>query len=276
MQLMEKMHRMNAGQKRGARRGTIAWVSGFIVTLVIIGIIALIQGKAFAQCVAGSNDVTCPSKAVFAKKYHNGYFNRASGVPVKKVLNTPGKDHDKYVKKYVHMWNNAGPTKRSKLHAYASSQNNKVAIRLANSKWMHGSMVRAAKRTLARTGKVVAVPREVICQEPLTPECAASINWTSLVAGVKCGMWHSYPDTTSHLTCDRFVSPRNAGQCGITSCDAGLTWAQFRDGVKVTACAVGTGLAGFAAVASEGAGVPLLGMFTTGSVCAVTLAEAVS
>lgn len=235
--------KLDDGQRRGIRRGIVVWIAGFVITLVILALLAFVGGKAHAQCVAGSSDSTCPNPAAFAQKYRSGFFDHAHGLPVKKVLKTPARDRAKYVRLYVRMWNHAGPTKRSRLSHYV------------------------ATRTTGKT---------VVCQFPLTAQCAASVNWSELVAHVKCGMWHSWPDVTDHFTCDRFATPLEAGQCGVASCQKPLTWAQFRNGLKVSACAVGTGLAGFAVVASRGSTQSLLGLFVSGSGCAATLAEAAS
>lgn len=227
---------------------TLRYAAIWIAAFLVVGCI-LVAGKANAQCVAGSSDTTCPTPSKFIKKWHAGYFHHAHGIPVKRVLKTPRRDRAKFIKKYEHLYANASTKKQHALYDHA--------------------VYLAGKNKTSRT---------TTCFFPLTPYCQASLEWTELIAGTKCGFWHSGPNLTSVFTCDRFEYNGQGTPCiEGGSCGKPLTWTQFRNGVKLVACAVGTGASIVMAVGSEGsAAAPALGAASAGTACAVAAFESVS
>lgn len=228
-------------QPTDRRRRAFRFVLIFWLTFAVLGVVFL-GGRAFAQCTVGGD--TCPNPAVVQQKWDDGFYVHETGMQPGKAFNTPVKVHDLFRTKYVNLYKNASDARRKALMDHAAVLNNK-ASKLAG------------KRGVSK----------VSCQFPMTPQCAADLEWWNLDNFGDCVGWHSYPSSSYKWACSVMSNPGPNQN--------GLTWDQAFNGLKIAACTVASGAAIVMAVGTKGAGAPGFAAAATSVGCFTTLWEAV-
>ena len=229
---------MDARQKRGLKRGLTVYVgvAAVLIALIIAGSI----GKANAVC-SPSGD-TCLNTVKFAKKFHNGFYSHASGIPVHKAFKSPKAARAVFTHKYIAFYK-SHPKLRKGLYRHAVHLNNQSKI------------AERASRNLGSSRNQ--------CFFPLTQTCQAALEWVNMIANSECAGWHSYPSLFDHAACDRFEKP--------TSHQEFLTKGELQRGLVIGGCTVGSGVAIVVAVGSGGGAAPLLAAGAASTGCVGTI-----
>lgn len=214
---------------------------GVVLVVVLTGLFLFASDKAHAACSpATSPDTTCPSPAAFEKKYVDGFFVKADGVPMDTIFNAPGQVKDFWTDRWVDYYlNHKGQQGALAQHA------NKVA------------------QTAPRTGGQSRVPG--CTQIPFTPSCMAQLELWDMIHHTHCGTWYKFPNLNDKASCNAFRFT-GTGEDPITIDDV-------KRGFHIVACVAGTGAAIYTAVEGGGKAAAFFASLA-GTDCALTLWEA--
>ena len=245
--------------KKKALYGAIYFIA---VSALTLSVLVVGSGKAHAQCTVGGD--TCPAPATFAAKFASGAITHEHGAPVAKFLATPGADHDAFVSKYVTYWNNH-PGKRAGMHDHAASLNHKRAMQRAMFRWnaQYPKHTSGATVRVLRKGRVVTT-RAASCMEPMSPQCAAGLEWTNWVNNESCGLWRGLEDISKATTCI-MQSQKSVCSTSTGNCAKPLTQSEFLEGLKLSTCAASVGL-GVVGIITTGPGAIPAAAITTGAI----------